>query len=436
MKIRSKREYLRTFGPSVLIAAGVAALAYHFVDPAPPKHLVISTGDDDGDYHLFAKQYQGIMKEDGVELEIRPSSGVAENLRRLDDPNSDVEVAFMQDGFGSAEHSPDLSSLGSLYYEPIWVFYRKSLAIKGELNRFAQLKGRRLAVGQVGGGTHQLVARLLKEAGVDPTNATFVPKGSQAAVEALHAGQVDAAFFIRTPEDPLVSKLMHDPALKLLDADQAEAIARRNPFLHHLVLPHGTIDLAAGIPAKDVNLVSPTATLLVKDTLHPALAYLLLKAASQVHDDPGIFEKRAEFPQAKDDEFPLSGEAKHFYKAGAPFWQRYLPFWLATLVERLILVAIPAFAIILPIFRLIPRFLNWRVKSRIFQRYGELKLLETRLAPAATPGERQKHLAELDGIEERVNRMKVPLDFSDQVYVLREHIELVRRQISRTLARS
>jgi hypothetical protein len=219
-----------------------------------------------------------------------------------------------------------------------------------------------------------------------------------------------------------------------MSLDQAEAIVRNNPYLHHLVLPHGAMDLAANIPDHDVDLVSPTATLLAKDTLHPALVYLLLEAAEQVHSSPGLFEEKGEFPIDKDFEFPLSEEAKHFYKSGAPFWQRYLPYWLATLVERFIIFVIPAIALLLPAIRTVPKILAWRVKGRIFSRYGELKFLETQMRPGVTKDQRVKYLHELDTIEDRVNHMKVPLDFSDHIYVLREHIDLVRRRLEKMTA--
>jgi TRAP transporter TAXI family solute receptor len=426
---RSWREILMTLGPSLVLIIVAITVAYKYANPAPPHHMVISTSDGEGDYQAYAKRYQDILKEDGVELEVRSSTGAIENLARLQDSKSDVEAGFVQDGLGSAEKAPDLSSLGSLYYEPIWVFYKGT----AELTRFSQLAGKRVAIGRDGGGTRILSLRILKASGVDEKNAKLVNLGWQAASDALEKGQVDAAFFLATPEDPVVKTLVADRGLRLMSLDQAEAITRQIPFLHHLVLPHGALDLAHNIPAQDTHLVSPTATILVKDSLHPALAYLLLKALHQVHDDPGIFEKKNEFPTDKDYEFPLSDEAKQYYKSGTPFWQRYLPFWVATLVERFILVIFPLLALLLPMLKLIPRAMAWRVRSRIYQRYGELKFLETQIKPGTPREKYTEHLAKLDTIEERVNQMRVPLDFSDLVYVLREHIHFVRERLQRML---
>ena len=428
---RSTRDILLALTPIFLLVL-IAFIAYRWIDPTPPTHIVISTSDDEGDYQAYAKLYKDILKQDGVDLELRPSSGALENLSRLKDPNSDVEVGFVQDGLGSSEEEPDLSSLGSLYYEPLWVFYRGAK----ELTRPSQLLGKRIALGRKNAGTANLSTKLLKASGVDHTNSRLIEQGWEEAASALQNGQLDAAFFLATPDDPLIGKFIADKRLRLMSFDQAEAITRQIPFLHHLVLPHGALDLKKNLPEHDIDMVSPTATLVVKDSMHPALMYLLLKAASQVHGEPGIFEKKDEFPIDKDYEFPLTDEAKHFYKSGVPFWQRYLPFWLATLVDRFIIVMLPLFVLILPAIRSVPKFLTWRVKSRIYKQYGELKFLENQISKDAKHEEYAKFLAKLDAIEERVNQMKVPIDFTDDLYVLREHIDFVRGRLGRFSGRA
>ncbi|MBI3544917.1 MAG: ABC transporter substrate-binding protein [Deltaproteobacteria bacterium] len=427
LRNRSKADLAVALLPSVLLAVVAAvggAIAYQYVDPAPPKRFVISTGDGEGDYDVFAKRYREIIKEEGVELVIRRSEGATENLERLNDPKSDVDVAFVQDGLGSAQKSPELMSLGSLYYEPIWLFYRGSKTV----SRFSQLAGKRIAVDEVGSGTRTLVEKLLKAAGVDASTSTFVEIGDEDAAAALKAGKVDAAFFLGTPDDEQVRTLIQEKGIRLMSAELAEAITRQVPFLHHLVLPRGALDLRRGLPEQDVDLVAPTATLVARDSLHPALISLLLNAASQVHSYSGIFEKKNEFPSDKSDEFPISLDAEHFYKSGVPFWQKHLPFWLATLVNRFIVVVVPLLVVILPLARTVPRLYQWRVRSRIYQRYGELKFLESQMARDRAGVD---YLKQLDAIEERVNKMKVPLDHTEYVYALRQNIEFVRGRLRR-----
>lgn len=426
----SQKGQLLVAVPVAILLIILLVVIYRYVDPAPPNRLVISTSDGEGDYHQFAKLYQDAFQDNGVKLEIRQSTGSAENYDRLKDPKSDVDVGFVQDGLGTPEDAPDLVSLGSLYYEPIWIFYNAKLD-RGHvpMTRFNHLLGKKIAIGRPGGGTRILAQRILKSAGVNEKNSHFLDLGWRDAARAVGDGRVDAAIFLATPEEVVIRELIHDPDLRLMSLDQAEAISRQIPFLHHLVLPHGAMDLAKGLPDRDIDLVSPTATLLVRDSVHPALMYLLLNAASQVHDDAGIFEKKDEFPIDKVDQFPLADEAKSFYKNGIPFWQKHLPFWLATIVDRFLLVSIPLFALLFPFVKSIPQLYKWRIRRRIHKFYGELKYLETIIQSAPNHEQDSKHLLDLDKIEEKVQQMKVPLEFAEHLYSLRGHIEFVRSQL-------
>jgi TRAP transporter TAXI family solute receptor len=425
------KQTLFIFGPAVLLFVAITFLVYRVVDPAPPKHFIISTGEAGGNYHHYGKAYEALIKEEGIHLEVETSKGAWDNLARLGAANSKVDVAFVQDGLGSREKNPGLTSLGSVFYEPIWIFYRG----KSEVTRFSQLKGQTIALGEKGGETHTMAKKLLKASGLDEKNSNYLDMTTMEEVTALKEGRVDAAFFIAETENATIKELIADPNLKLMSVDQAEAISRQIPYLHHLILPHGTYDLERNLPSKDIDLVSPTATLVVRDTIHPALVYLLLKAATKVHRGPGIFEKRHEFPTDKDFVFKLNSGAKNYYQSGAPFWLRYLPFWLATLIERFIFLIIPMAALFIPIARAIPKVMQWRIRNRIYQRYGELKFIETNIRADASPEKYTHYLEQLDRIEERVNHMKIPLDFSEYVYSLRGHIQFVRDRLERYLAK-
>jgi hypothetical protein len=339
-----------------------------------------------------------------------------------------VEVAFVQDGLGHRKKDPDVTSLGSLFYEPIWVFYRTS---GKELTRLSQLSGRKIAIGLKGGETHTMAQKLLAAGGVTEQNATWKEMSDEDGAAALRSGQVDTAFFIASANSPIIQDMIRDPKLRLMDQDQAEALTRQFPYLHHLILPHGTLDLKANLPPTDVDLLAPTATLVARKSLHPALVYLLLKAATHVHHEPGIFEKKSEFPIDKDFVFPVNAGAKEYFKAGAPFWLKYLPFWLATLMERFIFLVLPTAALVIPLLKLVPRYLNWRVRSRIYKSYGELKMLEDRIDAKASAGVISQYVTHLDQIEIQVHRSNFPVDVFDDVYLLREHIHFVRERLNR-----
>jgi TRAP-type uncharacterized transport system substrate-binding protein len=413
--------------PAVLLIIGGFWLAAQFIRPAPPGHLVMSTGAPGGGYEAFAAQYKPFLAAQGIELRERPSAGAVENLKRLLDPDEVIDVAFVQGGLGLGRDAEGLVSLGSFYHEPLWVFYRG----KDTLDQLAALRGRRLAVGAEGSGTRRLALELLEASGVPPNDprTTLVPLGGLAAAAALAKGEVDAVFLVGPAQSGAVWTLFFTPGVRLMSFAHAEAYARRFPFLARLVLPRGGIDLQRDIPAADVALVAPMATIVAREDTHPALVDLLLGAAAKAHGGPGLFQRPGEFPNAHTVDFPLSREADRFYRAGTRFLHRYLPFWLATLIERTIVLLVPLVAIVLPVMKFAPALYGWRIRSRIFKWYGQLSFLERELDENPQARARAEWLAELDRIEDRVHRMPTPLAFANLLYTLREHIALVEAKV-------
>lgn len=430
---RTRRENILLVTLGITILGATIWFAIKFINPAPPGTIVIATGDGEGDYTRFAEQYQKAMKKEGVNLEIRKTRGAKENVSLLTGANSDVTVAFVHDGLITQEEAPDVVSLGSMYYEPLWIFANRKNGT-ARITRLSQLKGKTVSVGEEGSGTKSLALRLLTASGVDDKAARFVYLKWTEIQSQLDHGSIDAAFFIGPPEDEIIEQLLDDPAIELISLDNAEAMQRRLPFLHHLTLPHGAINLGRNLPDHDVDIVAPTATLLAKKSIHPALVHLLLRAATVAHSDAGVFEKANEFPSDKDFEIDLSEDARQFYKNGAPAWHRYLPFWLATLLERLLVIIVPFFAVILPLLKMIPRFFNWRARRKILGRYAELKFIEVQLHNDPSEKRLAIYRAELKKIEERVRQLKVPLEFADQLYGLRSNIALVHSQILQAAA--
>jgi TRAP transporter TAXI family solute receptor len=427
----SARDLLFAVAPFAIAVAAGLWLAYQFVKPAPPDTLVITTGDPEGGYHHFAQRYREILARDGVRLEIETSGGSLENVARLMNKDSPVEVGFVQGGTGSAANAPNLVSLGTMYYEPLWVFYRAPR----EISRLTELRGKRIAVGGDLSGTRALALMLLavNHATQPPTRLVF--QGGNAATELLLQGKIDALFVVGSPEAPVIRRLLASPGVRLMSFDRAEAYTRRFPFLTQVVLPQGALDLARDLPARNVTLLAPSATLVAKDSLHPALAYLLLRAASEVHGEPGLFARPGEFPSGKDTDFPLSDEARRYYRSGPPFLQRYLPYWAANLVDRLWVMLLPIVALAIPLSRIVPPLYVWRVRSRIYKWYAKLKAVELELEGERDPGKLRKLLEQLDAIEEAVNRIPTPLAYIDQLYTFRLHIHLVRRRIVLALER-
>ncbi|MCX7145004.1 MAG: ABC transporter substrate-binding protein [Sulfuritalea sp.] len=432
LKLLSWRDIVFVALPSLLLIIGAFWLAAQFIKPAPPDQLIVSTGGESGAYQRFAARYKDVLARYGVALVAKPSAGSPENLERLRNPEFEVDAGFIQGGTARLGEEDELVSLGDMYYEPLWIFYREA-ALRGG-NRVLDLKGKRVAIGGAGSGTHHLAMELLAANGLDAKNTKLIEVGGLSLVESMQKGEVDAVFVVGPTQSSLVWALLYTPGVGLMSLAHAEAYTRRFPHLARLVLPRGAIDLTLDIPPHDTQLVSPMATLLVREDTHPALIDLLMQAASEVHGQPGVFQKPGEFPRAGHSEFPLSKEAERYYKSGKPFLQRYLPFWAATLIDRMVVMLVPLLAVLVPLFKFAPQLYGWRVRSRIYRRYGELKFLENEINEEPERHSRAEWMEKLDAIEKDASGIRTPLTFSDMLYTLRGHIDLVRDMILRRTA--
>ncbi len=419
------KDLLITAGLPIIAVIAAFWIAARFVKPAPPDTIVMTTGAGGGAYHLFAQRYRDILARERITIQLKPSAGSIENLQRLQDGKSQVDVGLVQAGVVSGEPPAGLRSLGAMYYEPLWVFYRG----KEEIDKPSQLSGKRVAIGPEGSGTRSLALQLLRASGADNPPTKLLPLGGNDAVKALIDDTVDAALLVASPDAPTVQALAKAKDIKLASLVQAEAFTRRFPFLTAIRLPRGAIDLAADLPSQDVTLLTTTANLIVKEDFHPAIGYLLLQAATEVHGRAGVLQKAGEFPSALESEFPLTDEAKRFYKSGTPLLQRYLPFWIANFIERMAVLLLPFLAVLLPLFKILPALIQWRNKSRLFRWYRELKHLESQVAANPDPARLDGYLNRLDEIENGVATTRVGTNYSDYVYNLRLHVDLVRNRL-------
>ncbi|WNG42697.1 C4-dicarboxylate ABC transporter substrate-binding protein [Archangium minus] len=423
-----RRDLWLTLAPVALIIATAFAVTFYFVKPAPPKTLVLAVAPDEGGFRYFAKRYQEFLARHGVTLELRTTKGSLSNIELLADDQSQVDVAFVQSGSLSGDKDTRIVSLGSLSYVPLWIFYR------GEpIDDVIGLRGRRIAVGPAESGTRALALTLLKANGADKAPTELLPLERDEAIKQLKEGHIDAVFLVAPAESPPIQKLAAVPGVRLLSFTRADAYTRRFPYLTKHVLPRGVFDFAADIPEHDVVLLSPTANLVARDTLHPALAYLLMRTASEIHSSSGLLDRAGEFPAPLETGFPLSSEARRYYQAGAPFLQRYLPFWAANLVDRLWVMLVPIIAVLVPLGRAVPALLLWRVRSRIFRWYARLKELEIQLEENPDRPMLEDMMKRLDETEREVNRIPIPLSYAENLYFFREHIDIVRRRIARRL---
>ena len=419
------RTGLKTFGPAILITLTGFFVAFQFVNPAPPRTIVIATGAEDGAYALFARRYRELLAADGITLELRSTTGSIENIELLEDETTPVDLAFVQGGTGTLATSGELVALGSIYYEPLWVFYRG----EDSVSRLSGLHGKRLAIGEQGSGTRAVTLTLLEDNFIDVQSANILPLGGKAAEQALLQGDIDAAFFVSSPRAPLIQRLLHANTIQLMRFSRATAYTRLHPFLSAITLPEGVIDLQVNIPSQDTVLLAPTANLVVHRDFHPALVSLLLQAANKVHGSGDLFAQPGTFPNPRHLDFPLDDAARHYFDKGTPFLQRYLPFWTANLIDRLKIMLLPLLTLLIPLFKIMPPAYRWQVRKKIYRWYRELQTLDIDHPERAPVNRLNNYLHRLGTIEEDVRKVSVPLSYADELYDLRVHIGLVREKL-------
>ncbi|WP_338157513.1 TAXI family TRAP transporter solute-binding subunit [Bradyrhizobium elkanii] len=370
-------------------------------------------------------RYREILAKEGVRLQLQPTSGSLENLKYLRDPRSRVSVGFIQGGTTTGKEAPELESLGTIFYEPLWLFRRSEI---GE--GVQALRGRRLSIGAEGSGGRALALQIMQRTRIDSIVGEISGYAPQAAAEKLVAGDIDAAFIVTAWESPVVQSILNAKGIELSSAQRADAFVAIYPFLHKLVLPAGVIDLLANRPPADVVLLAPKASLVVRADLHSALQYVLLNAAAEIHSQPGIFQKAGEFPAAESIGIPLSQEAQRYYKTGRPFLQGYLPFWGATLVEKVVVVLLPLAALLFPVFKFLPQTYDWMMQLRIRRLYDEIRSIESEMNAGGRKIDVSALNAKLDLMDQRANQMQLPNVYASSLYTLRSHIDLVRTRLA------
>jgi len=421
------REFLRSYWHVVTIAvtAGVLVCAALFLfSNLPPRSIAMATGPEGGGYYEIGRQYQELLARNGVELRLVATAGSLENLALLRDPKSGVDIALVQGGSVGKE-TGELESLGTLFYEPLWIFHRGGL----EGGTMAALRGRKVSIGPVGSGSHALLLRLLRLNEMDQGAADLLTLPPEDAADKLLAGEIDAAALLASWDAPVVQQLITNNEVELFNLAHADAYVALYPFLSRVTVPRGVGDLAKDLPPADVTLFASKASLVIRKELHPAIQYLLLSTAMQIHSGVSMFHRAGRFPAAEGIELPLSREAVQFYKSGQPFLQHNLPFWMASLVGHLLVLLIPIIAVLYPTFRALPGLYGWLMRRKIARLYGELRFLEDEIAGGG-PTDRAQLTARLDGLEKQANQLRMPIVYESMMYLLRHHISIVRNRLA------
>jgi hypothetical protein len=421
-------SYASAMATSVLIVLVLCLAVFWFIEASPPKALVITSGAPGSSFESNAVRYQKILARSGVTLKILRSRGSIENLERLENPAVHVDVGFVQGGVTNSSSHGQLVSLGSIAYQPLLIFHRGN----SSLNLVSELAGKRLAIGPIGSGTRTLALELLDLNGIKPGGSTdLLDLEPEEATKSLLEGRVDAAFLMGDSASPqLMRQLLLAPGIHMLNFSQADAYSRRITYLNRLVFPMGSIDFGKNIPPQDVYLVGPTVELLARPKLHPALSDLLLEAAQEIHGTAGLLRRKGEFPAPLERDFPISAEASRYYKSGKTFLYRSLPFWVASLVNPILVAIVPVIVLLIPGLKAVPFVFRLRVRLQLYKWYRALLNLERDVLSSLSAANQDELLARLDQIEQGVNRMRVPASFADQFYALRGYIAFVRNQVT------
>jgi TRAP-type uncharacterized transport system substrate-binding protein len=422
------RRYWPYISPAAILAFLLVAGAY-VVTTLPPRTIVMATGPEGGANYELGGRYRKVLARSGIELKLLPTSGSLENLRLLRDPKSGVSVGLLQDGAAEGAETSGVEALGTIGYEPLWLFRRNGVG--GTLGALA---GKRVSIGPEGSGARAFALNVLRRTKTEGTIGELFGFPPLVAAEKLIGGDIDAAFIVTGWSSPAVQSLINAKGVELTSFDRADAIVALYPFLTKVTLPRGIFDLLNDRPPGDIQLLASKSILAVRGDLHPALQYLLLTAATEIHSQSGIFQKAEQFPVAESIDLPLSADAERFHRSGRPFLQEQLPFWLAVLIEKALFVLVPLAAVAYPMFRFLPMLYDWMMRSKIQRMYGEMRSVENAMEDQADKLDAPAMMARIDQLERRAIHLRVPTAYDSSLYTMRLHIGLIRAHLQSMLA--
>ena len=414
-----------TVALTILFVSGTIILTsiVLFIKSAPPTKLTIISGSEGSIFHGIAKKYATVLEKNGIKVNIIESHGSLDNLSRISIENSGIDLALVQSGSEDEKSQlENLVSLGGLSYQPLFFFYRGN-----PIDRIVEMKGKTIAIGAQGSGARKLALKILKLNGIEEGPHLVTLDGDDVS-KSLTDKKIDGAFLMGEDASlDVLRNLLNAENIHLMNFKNAEAYSRKIDILHLLKLPEGVLNFEKNIPSQNITLMGPMVELIATKDLHPALSDMVLDAAMEVHGAAGIFKKRAEFPMAVENRIKLSDDASRFYKSGKGFLYRYLPFWLASFLNRLFVVFLPMLIVLIPAVRSVPAVFRWIGNLRIRRRYRALLKLEEKFMFESNSEKLQDLYAQFENIEKDVHRMKIKAVFAEQFYVLRSHIDYVRK---------
>ncbi|MDQ7061082.1 MAG: TAXI family TRAP transporter solute-binding subunit [Sulfurimonas sp.] len=402
--------------------------ASEFVEPAPKKELTIATGSKTSNYYKTALKYQELLAAQNVKLNIISTSGSVENLDLINSGKADL--GFVQAGIIDARDNVDVESLASVYYEPLWIFYKNH---GYTIDYIVELIGKKISIGVNGSGTQYLAIQMLIDNGITTDNTEIVSYSAEESKEKLLSGEIDAMFLVSSPQSQTVAQLLSDPSIELLSLKRVQAYTQKYNFLLSVTLHEGTIDLYKNLPSQNKQLLATTANLVCKKDINDELIRIFLKQIKIVHNPQSIFEKANQFPSLNHLDTSANEEAQNYLTNGDSWLESIFPFWIASQIDRLKILLIPLLTLLFPLFKGILPLYTWSIRSKIYKWYKRLDSLE--YVESLSQSAIAENIKELESMKtELQEQTKVPLSYKGEYYNLLLHIDLVAKELKLRLA--
>ncbi len=427
--LTEKQKRLRM--TKIIFSTAVVGLAIFvamvMIKPAMPDRITLLTGPVGSAYHELGQKYAADLRSRGLETEVVVTEGGLQNLELLASGAQDT-IAFAPSNIehraGAEVDTSKLASIGSVAYEPLWLFHRSDL----DINRIGDLAGLKIAT-----GPKHTVVGFVADYFLDASNVTEKVKIQssegqtfESIADALIAGDIDAGFLLGAPISPVIRKLLDADAISFTSFEQADAYAALLPGLATLVAPEGVFDLARNNPSEDANLLAATTNLLTRFDVHPAVAPMVLNTASNLHTG-GIFSTRSTFPSDEHVSLPLKPSAKRYFEQGEKGLSKFLPYKVTRYLNHLGFVVLPLLAGALILIKTVPLVLKLWATIRLM---GFLKRLESVEKSQAADGDSSELLTRLNELDRVSATMFVPrscvhdyIDFRQFLHDMRERVK-------------
>ncbi|MDD2639453.1 MAG: TAXI family TRAP transporter solute-binding subunit [Arcobacteraceae bacterium] len=422
------KKFFTLYLPLVLLVFLAFFITSRFIQPAPERKIVIAAGSVEGEYYKTALHYKKLLEEEKVEVTVLETAGSLENAQLIKEKKADI--GFVQSGILSQNDSEQIESLASIYYEPIWIFYKNE---GFSIEYVVQLISKKISVGGFNTGTSYLATQILNDNGLNASNTSLLNLSTQESKQKLLNGEIDAMIMVISPDSSTVEELLENPNINVLSIKRAKAYSMKYPYLENLTLHEGTMDLYKNLPYEDIRLLATTANLVVQKDFPFELIRLLLKKAKKIHAEKSLFAQFGQFPNINNLDTTINDEAFKYFKHGDSWLESIFPYWVASNIDRLKIMLIPLLTLLFPLFKGIVPLYTWTMRSKIYKWYDELNDIDKKI-PSLSKDELKDTLSYLESLQTQISEhTKVPLSFMGEYYNLLLHLQMLITKIKSRL---